>query len=71
MTPGVTGETVEGMSRAKIDAIIDALRQERYRWTPVRRASSANKHAKKKRPLGVPTWSDTRLQEVIRLVLEA
>jgi retron-type reverse transcriptase len=37
MTPGVTPETVDGMSLAKIGNIIKALRQERYRWTPVRR----------------------------------
>ncbi|MEU2030740.1 hypothetical protein [Nocardia amamiensis] len=37
MTPGVTGETVDGMSLAKIDAIIGALRAERYRWQPVKR----------------------------------
>ena len=39
LTPGVTGETVDGMSLAKIDAIIAALRCERYRWTPARRVS--------------------------------
>ncbi len=37
MTPGATSETTDGMSLAKIDAIIEALRFERYRWTPVRR----------------------------------
>src|SRR5262245_39146359 len=37
MTPGATPETVGAMSLEKIDAIIGALRQERYRWTPVRR----------------------------------
>jgi retron-type reverse transcriptase len=37
MTQGATPETVESMSVAKIDAIINALRQERYRWKPVRR----------------------------------
>jgi hypothetical protein len=37
MTPGVTGETVDGMSLAKIGAIIGALRAERYRWRPVKR----------------------------------
>jgi retron-type reverse transcriptase len=37
LTPGVTGETVDGMRLGKIQAIIDALRSERYRWTPVRR----------------------------------
>ena len=37
MTPGVSGETVDGMSLAKIGAIIGALRCERYRWQPVKR----------------------------------
>ena len=37
MTPGVTDETVDGMSEHKIDAIIDAVRHERYRWKPARR----------------------------------
>ena len=32
MTPGVTQETVDGMSQAKIGRIIDALRHERYRF---------------------------------------
>jgi group II intron reverse transcriptase/maturase len=71
MTPGITGETVDGTSLAKIDTIIDAQRQERYRWTPVRRVYIEKKHSTKKRPLGVPTWSDKLLQEVIRLMLEA
>jgi group II intron reverse transcriptase/maturase len=59
------------MSLAKIGAIIDALRQERYRWTPVRRVYIEKAHSTKKRPLGVPTWSDKLLQEVLRLLLEA
>src|SRR6266581_9467541 len=37
LTPGTTAETVDGMSLAKIQAIIGALRDERYRWTPARR----------------------------------
>ena len=71
LTPGVTPETVDGMSLAKIDAIIQALRQERYRWTPVRRVYIAKKHSATKRPLGLPTWSDKLLQEVMRSILEA
>src|SRR5436305_4485570 len=70
MTPGVTAETVDGMSLAKIEAIIEALRSERYRFTPVRRAYIEKKNSPKKRPLGLPTWSDKLLQEVIRLLLE-
>jgi group II intron reverse transcriptase/maturase len=70
MTPGATDETVDGMSLAKIDAIIEALRFERYRWTPVRRTYIPKKNGKL-RPLGMPTWSDKLLQEVIRELLEA
>jgi group II intron reverse transcriptase/maturase len=71
MTPGATAETVDGMSMAKIGRIIDALRRETYRWTPVRRVYIEKKDSMKKRPLGIPTWSDKLLQEVIRLILEA
>src|ERR1051326_631564 len=70
MTKGASPETADGMSLAKIDAIIEALRFERYRWTPVRRTYIPKKHGKV-RPLGIPTWSDKLLQEVIRLILEA
>ena len=35
MTPGVTDETVDGMSQMKIDRIIEQLRYERFRWNPV------------------------------------
>ena len=70
MTPGSTPETVDAMSLEKIGAIIDALRHERYRWTPVRRTYIPKKSGKL-RPLGIPTWSDKLLQEVIRSLLEA
>jgi retron-type reverse transcriptase len=70
MTPGVTAETVDGMSRGKIDVIIAALRGERYRWTPVRRTDIRKKNGTL-RPLGLPSWSDKLLQEVMRSLLEA
>ncbi len=70
MTPGATKETVDGMSLDKIGAITDALRSERYRWTPVKRVYIPKKNGKK-RPLGLPTWSDKLVAEVVRLLLEA
>ena len=70
LTPGVTAETADGMSLAKIDTIIGALRFERFRWAPVRRTYIPRKNGKV-RPLGLPTWSSKLLQEVIRLILEA
>lgn len=71
LTPGATPETADGMSLEKIETIIEALRFERYRWTPVRRVYIEKKNSTKLRPLGIPTWSDKVLQEVLRLILEA
>jgi len=70
MTHGVTDETPDGMSLDKIDAIIEALRYERYQWLPARRVYIPKKNGKK-RPLGMPVWSDKLVQEVIRSLLEA
>jgi len=70
MTPGVDGETVDGMSQAKIGRVIDALRHERYRFAPAKRVYIPKKNGKK-RPLGLPSWSDKLVGEVVRLLLEA
>ena len=70
MTPGATEETVDGMSMGKIGRIIDAMRHERYRFSPVRRVHIPKKNGKM-RPLGLPTWSDKLVGEVVRLLLEA
>lgn len=70
LTPGSNSETVDGMSMEKINAVIELVRNERYRWTPVKRVYIPKKNGKS-RPLGLPTWSDKLLQEVIRLLLEA
>jgi group II intron reverse transcriptase/maturase len=70
MTEGVNRETVDSMSLKKIDDIIDKLKTESYRWKPVKRVHIPKKNGKL-RPLGLPTWSDKLLQEVIRLILEA
>jgi group II intron reverse transcriptase/maturase len=70
LTPGVCGETVDGMSLDKIGGIIDALRHERFRFRPVKRVWIPKKHGKR-RPLGLPTWSNKLVGEVMRLLLEA
>ena len=70
MTPGATKETVDAMSLEKIDNIIKVLRNEHYRWIPVKRIYIPKKSGKL-RPLGLPSWSDKLLQEVMRSILEA
>lgn len=70
MTPGVDGDTPDGMSLAKIRQIIDTLRGDRYRFAPVRRVNIEKKNGTL-RPLGLPTWADKLVGEVVRLLLEA
>ena len=70
MTPGVTGETVDGMSLGKIGRIIEAMRHERYRFHPVG-GSTSRRRTGRRGPLGLPTWSDKLVGEVVRLLLEA
>jgi retron-type reverse transcriptase len=70
MTPGANEETADGMSEEKIEQIIEAIRYERYRFSPARRIYIPKKNGKF-RPLGLPSWSDKLVGEVVRLLLEA
>ena len=70
MTAGVTRETVDGMSLTRINRVIEAMRHERYRFHPARRIYIPKKNGRR-RPLGLPTWSDKLVGEVVRLLLEA
>src|SRR2546430_1369404 len=70
MTPGVTEETADGPALETFDTITQALRQERYQWQPARRTYILKKNGKK-RPLGLPVWSDKLLAEVMRMILDA
>src|SRR5215469_9717985 len=70
MTPGASEETADGMSEEKIEQIIEAMRRERYRFSPARRTYIPKKNGKL-RPLGMLTWSDKLVGEAVRLVLEA
>jgi len=69
MTPGMTEETVDGMSMEKITTIIEAIRHEKWQWTPVRRRAIPKRKGGK-RPLGMPTWSDKVVQEIVRSILD-
>lgn len=69
MTKGATKETVDGMDLQRVHNIIGFLRWERYKWTPVRRTEIPKANGKM-RPLGIPTWSDKLMQEVLRMLLE-
>jgi retron-type reverse transcriptase len=70
MTPGASEETADGMSGEKIGQITGLMRNERYRFSPARRVYIPKKNGKL-RPLGLPSWSDKLVGEVVRLLLEA
>jgi len=70
MTPGTTGETVDGMSLDKIDRVIEAIRYERWKWPPARRVY-IDKPKGGKRPLCMPDWSPKVVQDIVRSILEA
>ena len=70
MTPGASEETADGMSEEKIGQITGLMRNERYRFSPARRVYIPKKNGKL-RPLGLPSWSDKLVGEVVRLLLEA
>lgn len=70
LTAGVTAETIDGMNLKRIREIIELMRYERFNFNPARRVYIPKKN-KGKRPLGLPTFSDKLVQEVIRLILEA
>jgi group II intron reverse transcriptase/maturase len=70
MTPGASEETADGMSEDKINQIIEAMRREKYRFSPARRVYIPKKNGRL-RPLGMPAWSDKLVGEVVRLLLEA
>lgn len=70
-TPGIDPkDTVDGMSLRRIEKITESLNDGTYKWKPVRRKEIAKKNGNL-RPLGLPSWSNKMLQEVIRTVLEA
>lgn len=71
MTAGTDGNTLDGMGIARINRIIDSLKDHSYQPQPVRRTYIAKKNSSKKRPLGIPSTDDKLVQEVVRMILEA
>lgn len=70
MTPGVTPETLDGISNTKIESLSQALRDESFTFGPSRRVQIP-KASGGTRPLSVASPMDKIVQEAMRLVLEA
>lgn len=69
LTKGTSEETIDGFSLQKIDEIIDQLKNEAFRFAPVRRVYIPKANGKK-RPIGDPNFKDKLVQEVMRMILE-
>lgn len=70
MTKGADGKTIDQMSLSRISTLIDGLKNETYQPKPARRTYIPKKNGKM-RPLGIPSFDDKLVQEVIRMILEA
>ena len=70
-TSGITNDTADGFGEKKIQNLIRSLADETYQPMPVRRTYIQKKNSPKKRPLGIPNFSDKLVQEALRMILEA
>lgn len=69
-TKGVNDDTADSFSEDKVNKIIEVLRNGTYKPKPVRRTYITKKNGKQ-RPLGLPTFTDKLIQDVIRMILQA
>jgi group II intron reverse transcriptase/maturase len=70
LTPGVTKETLDGMSLPRLLNLRDKVVKQKYHFKPVNEIEIPKPDGRK-RPLGLPTSNDKIVQEVIRMILEA
>lgn len=69
-TKGIDDDTADGFSEDKVNRIIEALKNGTYEPKPVRRTYIKKKNGKM-RPLGLPTFTDKLVQDVIHMILQA
>lgn len=70
MTAGADGKTIDGMGMKRIENLIEKLRDYSYQPKPARRTYIPKANGKT-RPLGIPSFDDKLVQEVVRLILES
>ncbi|OLR25178.1 reverse transcriptase domain-containing protein [Bacillus cereus] len=70
LTMGVDQRSIDGFSMEEVDRLIEMLKNKSYQPYPSKRIYIPKKNGKK-RPLGIPSFCDKLVQEVIRMILEA
>lgn len=69
MTEGTDEQTIDDMSIQRIEKLIERLKDQSYQPNPARRTYIPKSNGGK-RPLGIPSFDDKLVQEVIRRILE-
>jgi group II intron reverse transcriptase/maturase len=70
LTPGITPETLDGISLKRLHHLQTDVYSEKYKFAPVKRTYIRRPDGRN-RPLGLPTANDKIVQEVMRMILEA
>ncbi|WP_221770542.1 group II intron reverse transcriptase/maturase [Listeria booriae] len=70
MTEGIDGGTIDGFKKQWILDIVTLMKEEKYYPQPAKRKYIPKKNGKL-RPLGIPTFKDKLVQEVLRQILES
>lgn len=70
MTKGITGETLDGFSKSKVQNLIRRLKDESFYFSPARRVEIPKANGKT-RPLGIAPPSEKVVQYAMKMVLEA
>lgn len=68
MTEGTDGKTIDGFNLELVEKLIESLKKESYKPKPARRKYIPKKGGKQ-RPLGIPSFNDKLVQEVVRQIL--
>ncbi|WP_420685982.1 reverse transcriptase domain-containing protein [Bacillus cereus] len=69
LTMGVDQRSIDGFSMEEVEQLIEVLKNKSYQPYPSKRVYIPKKNGKK-RPLGIPSFCDKLVQEVIRMILE-
>ena len=64
-------DTADGFNRPLLNKISKQIKEGTYKWKDIKQIMIPKPGKKKKRPLGIPTFTDKLVQESIRIVLTA
>ncbi|MDR7871401.1 MAG: group II intron reverse transcriptase/maturase [Tissierellaceae bacterium] len=70
LTEGTDGRTIDGFSIERIYKLIEELKTEKYKPKPVKKVNIP-KTSGETRPIGIPSFDDKLVQEIVRQILEA